>query len=309
MKKYYFEGKLLNTPENREYFKSRENLEEAKAEERILEAPVSMCDKDHNLHINMGCMSGIIPRNEGAVGIDDGSVRDIALISRVGKPVQFIIEDFITDEYGLTKALLSRKKVQEMCAAQYTDELRCGDIIEAKITHLERFGAFVDLGAGVNSLIPIDMLSISRISHPSQRVREGDEMKLVVRSKENGKITLSLREMLGTWEENAAFFTAGETVQGIVRSIENYGIFIELAPNLAGLAEYNPDVRVSQIVSVYIKAILPEKMKIKLSIIDVFGEEKNPCKLKYFFDGDHMDFWRYSPEKSEKLIETDFMNV
>ncbi|MGL0910084.1 hypothetical protein ACSTB0_13670, partial [Faecalibacterium wellingii] len=42
--------------------------------------------------------------------------------------------------------------------------------------------------------------------------------------------------LLGTWEENAAGFTVGETVVGIVRSVEEYGTFIEIAPNLAGLA-------------------------------------------------------------------------
>mgnify|MGYP002230072907 FL=1 len=45
---------------------------------------------------------------------------------------------------------------------------------------------------------------------------------------------LTLRELLGTWSENAACFAAGETVVGIVRSVEEYGVFIEIAPNLAG---------------------------------------------------------------------------
>lgn len=54
-------------------------------------------------------------------------------------------------------------------------------------------------------------------------------------------------------------FSTGETVGGIVRSIEPYGIFIELAPNLAGLAEPRENVRVGQAASVYIKALIPEK--------------------------------------------------
>ena len=55
---------------------------------------------------------------------------------------------------------------------------------------------------------------------------------------------------------------------GIVRSVEEYGTFIEIAPNLAGLAESCPDLRPGQAVSVYIKNILPEKMKIKLVIVN-----------------------------------------
>ena len=306
MKRYYFEGRLLNREENRFAMRSRENLFEAKDNGQIIEAPVILCDKEHNLHVNLGCMKGIIPREEGAIGISEGSVRDIALISKVGKPVQFLIEGFKLNNYGDLYAVLSRKKVQQKCLAEYADLLNPGDIIEAKVTHLERFGAFVDIGAGVNSLIPIDMLSISRISHPRERVCEGQELRLLVRNKREGKITLSLRELLGTWQENAACFTVGETVKGIVRSIESYGIFIELAPNLAGLAEYTPEVRSGQAVSVYIKAIMPDKMKVKLSIIGAFDEEIKEDKLKYFADESksHIDYWRYSPEGASKIIET-----
>ena len=78
---------------------------------------------------------------------------------------------------------------------------------------------------------------------------------------------------MGTWEENAEMFHSGETVNGVVRSIEPYGIFIELSPNLAGLAEPKPDVYVGQIASVYIKSINPDKMKIKL-ILQKHGSKK-----------------------------------
>ena len=83
-----------------------------------------------------------------------------------------------------------------------------------------------------------------------------------------GRIVLTLRELLGTWSENAACFAAGETVVGIVRSVEDYGVFIEIAPNLAGLAETDSTLRPGQAVSVYIKNILPDKMKIKLVVVN-----------------------------------------
>lgn len=306
MKKYYYEGKLLSSHSNVGILQSKSALEEACGKGTVLEGVCEMCDKEHNLHINLGVMKGIIPRNEGALGIESGSTKDIALISKVGKPVQFVITSFQKDENGLTFALLSRRIVQENCREEYIKELECGDIIEAKITHLERFGAFVDIGAGINSLIPIDMLSVSRISYPSQRVREGEVVRAVVKNKDNSKITLSMRELLGTWEENAEKFNVGETVRGIVRSVESYGVFIELTPNLAGLAEYNSDLRAGQAVSVYIKTIIKEKMKIKLSVIDSFSENTAHEPLRYFIDGEHIDYWRYSPEECEKIIESIF---
>lgn len=306
MKKYYYEGKLLSSPSNVSTLQSRAALEEAYEKGTVLEGVCEMCDKEHNLHINLGIMKGIIPRDEGALGIESGKTKDIALISKVGKPVQFIITSFEKAQNGTSYAVLSRKAVQESCAEEYISALRCGDIIEAKITHLERFGAFVDIGAGINSLIPIDMLSVSRISYPSQRVREGEIVRAAVKSKDISKITLSMRELLGTWEENAARFNIGETVRGIVRSVESYGVFIELTPNLAGLAEYNPELRAGQAVSVYIKTIIKEKMKIKLSVIDSFSENTAHEPLRYFVNTEHIDYWRYSPEECEKLIESVF---
>jgi small subunit ribosomal protein S1 len=121
------------------------------------------------------------------------------------------------------------------------------------------------------------------------------------------KITLTHKELLGSWEENAACFTAGETVSGIVRSVEGYGIFVELLPNLAGLAELRENVSVNQAVSVYIKAIIPEKMKIKLIIVDSFDNPKINYSYKYYHDMGRIDSWVYSTESAEKLIKTEFI--
>lgn len=302
MKEFDFEGKLYKKASNIAAISSVFSLKEAMLQRTILEGLCYMCDSEHNLYVKLGECVGIIPKSEGALGIDEGRIRDIALISKVGKRVQFVVESI--DEEGKT-AFLSRKKVQQRCRDEYIKKLVPGDVLEAKVTHLEPFGAFVDIGAGINSLIPIDMLSVSRIPHPSQRVHEGEVLRCVVKNKYDGKITLSLREMLGTWEENAARFRAGQTVRGIVRSIESYGVFIELAPNLAGLAEFSNEVEPGQEVAVFIKAIIPEKMKIKLSIIDSF-EQSSKEKLTYYFEGDHMDRWRYSPDNCLKTVETVF---
>ena len=123
---------------------------------------------------------------------------------------------------------------------------------------------------------------------------------------ENGRITLSQKELLGTWEENASKFAPGETVPGVIRSVEEYGIFVELAPNLAGLAEYVSGPREGDSAGVYIKSINPERMKIKLIIVDYFsGSGKSPA-ADYFIKDGHIDRWIYSPETSIKRVETDF---
>ena len=124
---------------------------------------------------------------------------------------------------------------------------------------------------------------------------------------ERERIYISLREMLGTWEENAKLFSEGQTVRGIIRSIESYGIFIELTPNLAGLAEIREGVEVGQTAAVYIKNIIPERMKIKLVMIDSSFAETKITEPKYFgADAAHIDRWQYSPNRSQRKIVTEF---
>ena len=281
-------------------------LTEAQSKQTVLESTVTMCDAEHNLIVDLGCMRGIIPREEGAIGISDGSTLDIALISRVGKPVSFVITEIKVDEFGRPCAYLSRKCAQELCKKYITGSKKTGDVINAKVTHLESFGAFCDIGCGNAALLPIDAISVSRISHPRDRFKVGDDIRVIIKSiADDGRITLSHKELLGTWEENAAMFSPGQTVTGVIRSVEDYGVFVELTPNLAGLAEPRPDVFIGQQASVYIKSIIREKMKIKLIIIDSFDSDYTP-PIKYFFSGDKLDEWDYSPNDCFKRISTRF---
>ncbi len=304
MPNYYPEGKLIDKYENRSWLRSADTMSAAMASGRILEAKAVLCDNDHDLIVSLPCGKGIIPRAEGAIGIADGTTRDIALLARVNKPVCFKVID-IQEDGGGYRYILSRRLAQEECMEQYISKLTPGDIISARITHLEQFGCFVDIGCGISSLIPIDAISVSRISHPSDRFTNGDEILAVVKGKEDGRIQLTHKELLGTWQQNAELYNQGETVGGIVRSIEEYGVFIELTPNLAGLAEPFEGVKEGQSASVYIKAIIPEKMKVKLIIVDVFDSPADKS-FNYFITDGHIDNWVYSTPVCEKRIESHF---
>jgi small subunit ribosomal protein S1 len=299
------EGWLLETAENCEALRSQRGLAKAAEEGRTLEARAVLCDSAHNLIVDLNCMKGIIPREEGALGMEDGTTRDIAVISRVNKPVCFKI--LRMPHPPETMAVLSRKAAQEEAVQLYVSQLRPGDVIGARVTHLEPFGCFVDIGCGIASLIPIDLISISRISHPRDRFRVGQDIRAVVKSVESPRrVCLSHKELLGTWEENASNFTPGETVAGIIRSVENYGVFVELTPNLAGLAEPHEGVCPGQHASVFIKSLIPNKMKVKLIIVDAFDADYRPEEPYYYIDSGHIDRWTYSPSDCEKLIETVF---
>lgn len=305
MKGFYPEGKMQQNISKANTY-TMEQLEEAIGKRSVLEAVAYMCDSEHNLLVNLGCMKGVIPRNEGALGIAEGQVRDIAIISRVGKSVCFVVEKIKEDSFGKPYAILSRRKAQEICNTEYISLLATGDVIPARITHTESFGAFCDIGCGVVALLPIDSISVSRISHPRDRFTIGQDIRVAIKQiLPDGKIMLTMKELLGTWAQNAQRLSAGQTVTGVVRSVESYGIFVELYPNLAGLAEPKDDVYVGQQVSVYIKSIIYEKMKVKLIIIDSFDNAPNG-EIEYFYNENKINEWVYSPENSVKEIITKF---
>ncbi len=307
MNGYEPEGIFSSAHAAKEAIYSAYLLERMMERRKIIEGQVVLCDEQLNLHVVLGNMRGIIPRDEVVYPIGGEIVKDIAILTRVGKSVCFHVTHLASDA-GETVAYLSRKSAQKECYFEKIKKLRPGDVIKARVTHMESFGAFLDIGCGIISLLPIDSISVSRISHPSLRLSVGEVLDVVVRSIDaEGRVYVSRKELLGTWEENAALFSAGQTVPGIVRSIESYGIFVELTPNLTGLAELKEGVGVNESAAVYIKSILPDRMKIKLVILDSF---KRPVLKKnaspHLCERKHIDYWRYSPIGASKLIETYF---
>ena len=310
LNKYLPEGSLIGTYENREYIASIKGLERARQEGKILEGIVKLCDSQTlTLHIDLNGIDGVIERCESVYSKE---IKDIAVITRVGKPVCFKVMQIKENEKGEPLAILSRKEAQRDAINNYLMDLIPGDIIPARTTHFEPFGAFLDVGCGVNALMAIDSISVSRITNPRDRFTLREELMVVVKSidYDNERLCASTKELFGTWEENAGAFSVGQTVYGIIRSVENYGVFVELAPNLAGLAEVYEGAKVGQSCAVFIKSIIPEKMKIKLVIIDTYeNEEKDSAMEHYFIDTKsvkHIDYWKYSPEGARKIIETVF---
>ena len=286
---------------------SSAGLRAAAAGGEILQAAALAFDTRRQLRFDLGGVRGVMPFAACAEGADTGAVRDIAVLTRVGRATCFVIESLDEDAEGRPLCRLSRARAQQMCREEYLDGLEPGDILPCAVTHIESFGAFCDVGCGISALLPIDCMSVSRISSPADRVSVGQQILCAIRSRDaQGRFVLTIRELLGTWAENAAAFSAGETVVGIVRSVEEYGTFIEIAPNLAGLAESCPDLRPGQAVSVYIKSILPEKMKIKLVIVNRALGQSHRFDLHYFLTEGHIDRWVYSTPESKKQIVTEF---
>ena len=145
-----------------------------------------------------------------------------------------------------------------------------GQIINGTVKNIKPYGAFIELENGITGLAYIEDLSVARIKSPEERLKVGQNLDIMIKSidREKNRVMLTYKELLGTWEENAEKFQEGTFAKGIVRETEKNknGIFIELTPNLVGMAEYTEDLEYGQEVNVYIKRIVPERRKIKLLI-------------------------------------------
>ena len=243
--------------------------EEIEDTKDILQGIVKNCDKDYNLHVELkNGMHGIIPRQEiEAINVDEkGYPKENLCIGKVHKYVQFKLKEKDGD-----KLIFSRKDVQQEVLNSVKTDLKVGDNIKGIVKNITPYGAFIDIGGGVVGLAYIEDLSVARIKTPYERLKIGQNVNIVVKSinRETGKISLSYKDTLGTWEENAKKFSVGMNTKGIIRETEKNknGIFIELTPNLVGMAEYKEGLKYGEKVELYIKKIDYDKKNVKVVLL------------------------------------------
>ena len=243
--------------------------EEIEDTKDILQGIVKNCDKDYNLHVELkNGMHGIIPRQEiEAINVDEkGYPKENLCIGKVHKYVQFKLK-----EKDGNKLIFSRKDVQQEVLNSVKTDLKVGDNIKGIVKNITPYGAFIDIGGGVVGLAYIEDLSVARIKTPYERLKIGQNVNIVVKSinRETGKISLSYKDTLGTWEENAKKFSVGMNTKGIIRETEKNknGIFIELTPNLVGMAEYKEGLKYGEKVDLCIKKIDYDKKKVKVVLL------------------------------------------
>ena len=243
-----------------------QKIQEYQQENRTIQGIVQSCDEQYNLHINLGNnIEGIIPRSE-VEDIEGELPNEKLCVGKVHKYVQFKIQGIENDR----KVLLSRRSVQQEALNYIKDNMKVGQHVTGIVKNIRPYGAFIEIGGGIVGLAHIEDLSVARIKTPFERLNIGQKVNVVVKSidRYTGRVNLSYKETLGTWEENARNFSSGMKVQGLIRETEKNknGIFIELTPNLVGMAEYSEGYEYGQKVNVYIKKIDNEKRKVKLLI-------------------------------------------
>ena len=166
-------------------------------------------------------------------------VRTTDTAVHVGKTYAFNVIEY---KNGGKDVVLSRRKQLEAEQAMHAAEARkaivAGAVITGRVVSVPDFGAFVDLGGGIQGLLHVSEMSWTRISNPSEVVAPGDQITVRVLRVDDatGKISLGLKQLQDDpWTTAAAKFPIGQVRTGKVARIADFGVFVELEPGFTGL--------------------------------------------------------------------------
>ncbi|NLW59074.1 MAG: bifunctional 4-hydroxy-3-methylbut-2-enyl diphosphate reductase/30S ribosomal protein S1 [Firmicutes bacterium] len=238
------------------------------------------------LQVNVNGLIAFLPASHA----DLGYVGDLSTLE--GLEAEFYVIDF---EAKRRRAVLSRKEVlteeQAAVEARVYAELTEGETRKGVVTRLTPFGAFVDIGEGVEGLLHISEIAWERIAHPSARLEEGQEIEVLVTKvdPEAKRISLSLKQLSPhPWSNVGERYKVGDVVEGKVVRLTSFGAFVNLEEGVDGLIHISqlsdrrvekPDdvVQVGQTVRAKVIKVEPEERRIGLSIRAAQEKKEEPA--------------------------------
>ena len=219
-------------------------------------------------------MRGFVPASQ----IQTGFVEDLSQF--LGKTLRLRLLEF---DPGHRKVVLSQRVIleeeQKVKRDQLLENIQEGDLVTGVVRRLVDFGAFVDIG-GLDGLLHISDMSYTRIKHPSELIKVGDEVEVQVLKvdKQNGKASLGLKQLKASpWSQAAEKYPEGSVVTGKVVRLAPFGAFVQLMDGVDGLvhisqlAEHRVNkveevVKVGDMISAKVVSCKPEEKRISLSI-------------------------------------------
>jgi len=247
-----------------------------------------------------GKVSGV---NKGGLEVDLGGVRAFCPISQID--VNFCEDSSIyleqTLEFRVTQyaeegrnVVLSRRALLEEEREEEATAIRAqlfeGVEIEGQVASLQPYGAFIELGGGIQGLVHISEIGHSRVEHPDEVLQVGQKIRVKVlrvepdpKNPRREKIGLSIKALLGDpWQAVAADLVEGATMTGKVVRLQPFGAFVELAPGVDGLihiselserrVRHPSDVlEQGQMVTVTVLKVDPGSKRVSLSMLGQDG--------------------------------------
>ena len=225
---FRFAGQQKAWEEIRALFTTAETIET-----KILEA------NKGGLIVRVGTVNGFLPVSqlspEHYPRVSGGDKNKILekLKSYVGSKMKVIVLDANeADE----KLIVSEKAVWEDQQKNVLSQFKVGNTVEGEVTALADFGAFIKFGA-LEGLVHISEIAWQRIDHPRDLLKIGQQVKAEIIGIEGSKIFLSMKKLIrDPWQNVSERYKVGDTVEGTVLKVNPFGFFVELDPEIHGLA-------------------------------------------------------------------------
>ena len=197
-------------------------------------------------------------------------VRNTEPAQHEGRTYRFLIIEF---KEGGRNLVVSRRAVleeeQKASAAEVRKSIVEGAVVTGRVASVRDFGAFVELGGGVQGLLHVSEMGWARVSDPSQLVKPGDEItvKVLRIDEDKQKISLGLKQLLDDpWSKAGETYQAGQLRKGRVTRVADFGVFVELEPGIQGLVPMS-ETGVSRDMDV--KKAFPVSREIDVVVLEV----------------------------------------
>ncbi|CCK83437.1 30S ribosomal protein S1 [Lactobacillus equicursoris DSM 19284 = JCM 14600 = CIP 110162] len=192
----------------------------------------------------------------------------------IGKTIKVKITEI---DPAKNRLILSHKELieeeREQAFENVASQLVVGDVVEGRVSRLTQFGAFVDIG-GVDGLVHISEISYKHVDKPSDVLKVGQDVKVKVIGIDNdrNRISLSIKQTEPSpFEQATANLNEGDIIEGEVKSLTNFGAFVEVADGIQGL------VHVSEISNKHVDKpsdVLTVGQKVKVKVLNVDPSER-----------------------------------
>jgi ribosomal protein S1 len=188
------------------------------------------------------------------------------------------------------KLILSEKSMWEEKQKSLLERFKVGDTVEGKVVAIADFGVFVRFDS-LEGLVHISEIAWQRIEHPKDVVKVGDTVKAQIIDIEGSKIFLSMKNLISDpWANVTEKYKVGSTVEGKVLKVNPFGLFVELDPNIHGLAhiselsmkpvkDANTIAKIGDMVKFKIISLEPKEHRLGLSLkaFEMGGETPAPA--------------------------------
>jgi predicted RNA-binding protein with RPS1 domain len=275
------DGNLILSKKRADFEKAWEKVQEAKEENRTILAMVTDRVKG-GLVVDLG-IRGFVPASH----VGNGSMKN-NLERYVGQSIPLKVIEVDKDR---RKVVLSNKMAQEEERASKKQEtvssLQVGQTRKGVVRRLTNYGAFVDLG-GIDGLLHISEMSWTRINHPQEVLKEGQELDVLILKMdlEAGRVSLGLRQILpDPWTAIDQHFRVGDVITGQVSRVVPFGIFVQVEGGIEGIIPNSelaarkggknaPMPAQGEDVEVKVVDLRPEERKMTLSLRGLRGDEE-----------------------------------